>query len=135
MRYRIGPCASASFRISTAFVGSCGVSITTTPSEVVTKLGLEPRSFVFVKTFGVTFSMSMSGDLRGLLGGGQAPVDAEDLARDERGGVRAEEDRRAGQVARRADASQRDAADDTGLEGRVVEEHRDLRRVDEGRRD
>ena len=35
-------------RIATAFVGSWGVSMTTTPSAVVTKLGLQPRSLVLV---------------------------------------------------------------------------------------
>ncbi len=38
------------------------MSITTTPSEVTTKLGLQPRSFVLVKTFGVTCSISMVAD-------------------------------------------------------------------------
>src|SRR6478609_12240063 len=32
--------------------------MTTTPPDVVTKLGLQPRSFVVVKTFGVTGSSS-----------------------------------------------------------------------------
>ena len=43
--------------MATARVGSCGVSITTTPSEVVTKLGLQPRSLVVVNTWGVTRSI------------------------------------------------------------------------------
>jgi hypothetical protein len=34
--YRIGPCSSASRRIATALVGSCGVSMTTTPADVTT---------------------------------------------------------------------------------------------------
>jgi hypothetical protein len=45
-------------------VGSCGVSITTTPSEVTTKLGLQPRSFVLVNTLGVTCSISMVEGMR-----------------------------------------------------------------------
>ena len=53
----MAPWDSASRRIATARVGSCGVSMTTTPSEVVTKLGLQPRSRVVVKTFGVTRSI------------------------------------------------------------------------------
>ena len=81
-RNRIGPCASASARIATAFVGSCGVSMTTTPSDVVTKLGLQPRSFVVVKTFAVTCSIiDIVVGVSSLLGRGQAAVDPEDLAR------------------------------------------------------
>jgi len=34
--------------MATARVGSCGVSMATTPSEVTTKLGLQPRSRVVV---------------------------------------------------------------------------------------
>src|SRR3954453_18745943 len=51
---RTGPCFSASWRIATALVGSWGVSTTTTPAEVTTKLGLQPRISVEVKTLGVT---------------------------------------------------------------------------------
>jgi hypothetical protein len=43
--------------MATARVGSWGVSMTTTPSLVVTKLGLQPRRRVFVKTLGVTRSI------------------------------------------------------------------------------
>ncbi len=46
-----------------------------------------------------------------------------------------EEDRRPDDVAGLADAAQRDAVDDVRLERRVLEQHRDLRRVDERRHD
>src|SRR5258708_31799572 len=62
--YRIAPRDSASRRILTALLGSCGVSTTTTPSEVTTRLGLQPRSLVVVNTFSVTCSTAY------LLGGG-----------------------------------------------------------------
>src|SRR3954467_9719841 len=88
MRQRIRPCDSASFRIATALVGSCGVSMTTTPSDVTTKLGLQPRSFVVVKTLAVTRSIIeaagavalMRSGSSGLLGRGQAAVDRQDVA-------------------------------------------------------
>src|SRR3954453_11980507 len=51
---RTGPCCSGSCRMAIAFVGSCGVPITTTPADVTTKLGLKPRMSVDVKTWGVT---------------------------------------------------------------------------------
>src|SRR5258708_35790870 len=56
MTYWIGPRDSASPRILTALLGSCGVSTTTTPSEVTTRLGLQPRILVVVNTFSVTCS-------------------------------------------------------------------------------
>src|SRR5260370_23247119 len=56
MTYRIAPRDSASRRILTALLGSCGVSTTTTPSEVTTRLGLQPRRLVVVNTFSVTCS-------------------------------------------------------------------------------
>jgi hypothetical protein len=34
--------------MATARVGSCGVSMTTVPAEVTTKLGLQPRTVVSV---------------------------------------------------------------------------------------
>src|SRR5262245_35291272 len=92
-RNRIGPFASAWARIATAFVGSCGVSMTTTPSDVVTKLGLQPRSFVVVNTFPVTDSIIDIDWSSFLLGRGQAAVDPEHLPGDERRGVGAQEDR------------------------------------------
>ncbi len=58
IRYWIGPIASTIFRIATAFVGSCGVSMTTGPLEVLTKLGLQPRTFVSAKMRSVTCSMA-----------------------------------------------------------------------------
>src|SRR6476646_10115063 len=143
-RYRMGPCASASARIATALVGSCGVSMTTTPSDVATKLGLQPRSLLVVKTFEVTRSNSraavgMSGLLAWsgwvLLRGGQAAVDAEHLPGHERRGIGDEEDRGADQVVRGTHPAERDAVDDAGLEVGVAEERCDLRRVDEGRHD
>ena len=48
-RYWIGPCCSTASRIATAFVGSCGVSMTTGPFDVSTKIGLQPRTFVSVE--------------------------------------------------------------------------------------
>src|SRR6266849_1073865 len=54
MTYLMGPRSSASWRILTALLGSCGVSTTTTPAVVTTKLGLQPRSLVEVNTFSVT---------------------------------------------------------------------------------
>src|SRR5258707_4338664 len=56
MTYRMAPRDSASRRILTALLGSCGVSTTTTPSEVTTRLGLQPRILVVVNTFSVTCS-------------------------------------------------------------------------------
>src|SRR4249920_3373217 len=101
----------------------------TTPPEVTTKLGLQPRSFVVVKTLGVTRSSSsvavaMSwwppGGRRGparrsrSLAGGEAAVDPEDLAGNERSGIGAEEDGRADDVTSLPDAAQGDAVDDPG---------------------
>src|SRR3954452_4066272 len=57
MTYRIGPWDSASSRMATALVGSCGVSTMTTPSSVSTMLGLQPRIVVSVQTLLVTFCM------------------------------------------------------------------------------
>src|SRR6185436_15088837 len=118
--------------------------MTTTPSEVTTKLGLQPRSFVFVNTFGVTCSISMVADgmrdsvvvIRGgLLGCGQPAVDPEHLPGHERRGVGDEEDGRPDDVLRLADATEWDPVDDALLELRIAEQHRDLGRVDEGRHD
>src|SRR5260370_39660468 len=69
MTYRIAPRDSASRRILTALLGSCGVSTTTTPSEVTTRLGLQPRSLVVVNTFSVTCSTAylLGGDAIGEL--------------------------------------------------------------------
>src|SRR4051794_8093189 len=55
MTYRIGPWDSASSRMATALVGSCGVSTMTTPSSVNTMPGLQPRIVVSVQTLLVTF--------------------------------------------------------------------------------
>ena len=41
--------------MATALVGSWGVSTMTTPSSVITMLGLHPRSVVSVQTLLVTF--------------------------------------------------------------------------------
>src|SRR6266852_3289902 len=128
IRYRIGPCDSASLRIATAFVGSWGVSMMTTPSDVVTKLGLQPRSLVSVKTFAVTCSITS-------LGRGQAAIDGQDLTGDERRGVRTKQQHRADQVLRLTNSLERDAADEVAFENGVGEQARHLRRVDEGRRD
>src|SRR6266542_6633015 len=105
------PCDSASWCIATARVGSCGVSITTTPSLVVTKLGLQPRRRVVVNTFGVTRSIiETSSSIGGwsflaLLGRGQPAVDPQDLAGHERCSVRDEKDCGTGEVVRLADAA------------------------------
>src|SRR3954452_11239301 len=107
-RYWMGPWPSTSSRHSTAFVGSCGVSIITGPFDVSTNEGLHPRTLVSVQIRLVTCSMAASS--RGLLRGREAAVDAEHLPRDEPGRVRREEDHRADEVVRRADAAHRDAA-------------------------
>src|SRR3954453_1341390 len=109
MRYWIRPCCSTASRISTAFVGSCGVSIMTGPFDVSTNDGLQPRALVSVQIRSVTCSMwattsgcSISGRL---LGRGQAAVDPDHLAGDEPRGVRGEEDDGAHEVVGRSDAT------------------------------
>src|SRR6478672_11495518 len=107
LRYRIWPCRSAASRMATAFGGSCGVSMTTTPSDVTTKLGLQPRRLVVVKTLGVTRSIIETACCMGscaprgvrrrlrvvwLLRGGEATVDRQDVPGYEGGCVRDEED-------------------------------------------
>src|SRR5439155_11607800 len=128
-----------SARMATARVGSCGVSSWTTPSDVTTKLGLQPRSFVVVKTFGVTRSSSRVATAIGpgslLLRGGEPAVDAQDLASHERRRIGAQEDRRTHEILRLADPTERDSAHEVGLEVRVSQQRRDLRRIDEGRHD
>src|ERR1700716_2306535 len=129
----MGPCDSASLRIATARVGSCGVSITTTPSDVVTKLGLHPRSVVSVNTLAVTCSMTWLPMI--LLGRGQAAVDGQDLTGDVRRGIGAEEQNRSIQVLRLTNSVERDATDELRFELRIREERRHLRGVYKGRRD
>src|SRR4051794_23706928 len=118
--------------MATALVGSCGVSMTTTPSDVTTKLGLQPRSLVVVKTLGVTRSIIETACCMGfaaprgkcsavavgcrLLGGGEATVDREDVSGHERGCVRNEEDGRPGHIAGFADTPEGDPSNDAGLE-------------------
>src|SRR3954452_20258637 len=140
-RYWMGPWPSTSSRHSTAFVGSCGVSIITGPFDVSTNEGLQPRTRVSVQIRSVTCSMwwvtsgfgARPGD--GLLGRGEAAVDPDHLAGDEPRGVRGEEDDGAHEVIGCPDAPHRDPPDDARLERGVAEERRDLRRVDEGRPD
>src|SRR3954447_26017583 len=138
IRYRIGPCVSASARIATARVGSCGVSITTTPADVTTKLGLQPRSFVFVKTLAVTRSIIeviWSVTDRSSLGRGESAIDGQDVACDERGGIGAQKDRRPDEVTKLPDPAQWNPVDNAGLEVGIGQERGDLRRVDKGRHD
>src|SRR6187401_1979099 len=135
-RYWIGPWPSTTSRHSTAFDGSCGVSIMTGPFDVTTNDGLQPRTRVSVQVRAVTCSMARtSGELLWLLRRGEAAVDADHLSGDESGGIRGEEDHGADEVVRLADAAERDPSDDAGLERRIAEEHRDLRGVDERRPD
>src|SRR5215218_5324254 len=120
----MGPCDSASARMATAFVGSCGVSMTTTPSDVVTKLGLQPRSLVFVNTFAVTRSIievaaSMKKALPPapvvcceLLRGRETAVDRQDVPGHERRRIGAQKDRRAGDIVRLAHPPERDPVHD-----------------------
>src|SRR5437667_9362170 len=125
--------------MATAGVGSCGVSIWTTPSDVTTKLGLQPRSLVFVKTLGVTRSSSIVATAMWtgshLLRGCQPAVDPQDLAGYERRRVGAQEDRGADEVLCLADSTKRNPAHDIGLEGRIGQHRCDLRRVHEGGHD
>src|SRR5918994_4699222 len=98
--------------MATARVGSCGVSMTTTPSDVTTKLGLQPRRVVIVKTRSATRSIIEGESIivvpSSLLGRRQAAIDAEDLTGHERCGVRAQEDGGSRHVAGLAHATHRD---------------------------
>src|SRR5260221_4432679 len=105
MTYRIAPRDSASRRILTALLGSCGVSTTTTPSEVTTRLGLQPRSLVVVNTFSVTCSTAY------LLGG--------DAIRQLTLGPPASSPLSAGRVHHRCSAAHFGPAGRSGLPGQV----------------
>src|SRR5262245_52204156 len=96
-RYWTGPWPSTRSRHSTAFVGSCGVSISTGPFDVRTNDGLQPRTLVSVQMRSVTCSMAGASS-GALLRRGEPAVDAHHLAGDEPRGVRREEDDRAHQV-------------------------------------
>src|SRR5690242_15543250 len=120
-RYWIGPWPSTRPRHSTAFDGSWGVSIITGPFDVRTKDGLQPRTRVSVQMRSVT--CSMAGESSGLLGGGEAAVDADHLAGDEPRGVGRQEDDGAHEVVGHAHAPERDPSDDARLERRIAEKH------------
>ena len=108
--------------------------MTTTPSDVVTKLGLQPRSFVVVKTFGVTAQLEVGASCS--LGGASG-------RRRSRGSGRSRTRRRrstrkiAGPTMSRVSPTRPSGIRPTmpGLERRVLEQHGDLGRVDERRHD
>src|ERR1039458_1693681 len=56
----MGPRSRANALISSRVVIHCAVSMNTEPSRVNTRLGLQPRIFVVVKTCFVTCSSSMA---------------------------------------------------------------------------
>ena len=106
--------------------------MTTGPFEVLTKHGLQPRTFVSAKMRSVTCSMGVGSLPAGYWVAVRPPSTPRTWPVTKAGGIRAEEHDRPGHVVGVADAAERDAGHDAGLEGGVVEQHRHLGRVHEG---